>query len=175
MLDEAEPDNLQAAPDEPEEAQDAGEPELPLLEDGEPWPEEEIQEEEDTSSFGDLEPYAPQPARRRRPAAPEAGDAGDDGQEADAPDTENLWLWVDPRYEGGYSPATFDLARFLQRAIVHFQSKPWSGGKKPGRIAVHSDQTDTSLGPVAERLGLTVVEDDRVSDGTYWLGLGTDE
>ena len=92
----------------------------------------------------------------------------------EAPDAGDLWLWVDPRYEAGYSPATFDLAAFLQRATVLFQSKAWTGGKVPGRIAVHSDDAAQGLAAAAEGLGLVVVEDARVSSGTYWLGLGAD-
>ena len=92
----------------------------------------------------------------------------------EAPNAGDLWLWVDPRYEAGYSPATFDLMAFLQRAAALFQSKAWTRGKVPGKIAVHSDDAGQGLEVVAERLGLVVVEDARVSNGTYWLGLGAD-
>ena len=96
-----------------------------------------------------------------------------DALEPDSPGAGELWLWVDPRYESGYSPATFDLSAFLRRAITLFQGKPWTGGNRPAKIAVHSEAAK-DLEPVAERLGLAVVEDARVSKGTYWLGLGAD-
>jgi hypothetical protein len=100
--------------------------------------------------------------------------------DAGVADTEGQWLWVDPRYEVGYSPAAFDLAAFLDRAIRLFQSKTWTRGKKPGRLAVRPDQSDAGdqdangLKSAAETRGLEVVFDTRVPPGTYWLGLATD-
>ena len=81
------------------------------------------------------------------------------------------WLWVDPRQESGYRPASFDLAAFLQRAIALFQGKEWTGGQKPGRLAVHPSQARDGLKDIAEGLGLEVVSDPLVSPGTYRLGL----
>jgi hypothetical protein len=81
------------------------------------------------------------------------------------------WLWVDPRQEGNYSPTSFDLAVFLERAVALFESKAWTGGQKPQRLAVHPSQNTESLTPVAEALGLEVLSDSQVSPGTYRLGL----
>jgi hypothetical protein len=96
-------------------------------------------------------------------------------------DAEGQWLWVDPRYESGYTPLAFDLAEFLDRATRLFQTKSWTRGKKPGRLAVRPDRPDrdaqeaNGLKSVAESAGLEVVYDPRVPPGTYWLGLAIDK
>ena len=101
---------------------------------------------------------------------PEAvlGAGSGNGEDASAM---NRWLWVDPRQESGYQPASFDLAAFLQRAIALFQSKEWTGGQRPGRLAVHPSQARDGLKAIAEGLGLEVVSDPLVSPDTYRLGL----
>lgn len=81
------------------------------------------------------------------------------------------WLWVDPRQESSYNPAGFDVATFLERAVALFESKAWTGGQKPRRLAVHPSQITDSLTPVAEALGLEVLGDSQISPGTYRLGL----
>lgn len=86
-------------------------------------------------------------------------------------DSAGWWLWVDPRQEPGYSPVTFDLAAFLRRALQLFQTKTWSGGQKPARLAAHPDQVARGLQDVADELGLEVVSDSKVTLGTYMLGL----
>jgi hypothetical protein len=91
--------------------------------------------------------------------------------EDDEPQTEDLWLWVDPRQEIGYDPQSFDVASFLQRAIARFQSKSWSGGKKPTRLAANPIQEPNGLKPAAEALGLELVEDALVPAQTYRLGM----
>lgn len=91
--------------------------------------------------------------------------------EPPTPDAGDRWLWVDPRQEPGYDPATFDLAAFLSRAAKRLQSKQWAGGREPARIAVHPDQVANGLKPVADTLGLQVVTDPTVPTGTYRLGL----
>ena len=127
----------------------------------------------------ELEVFAPPPAspHSSAAAAPSHRAGAEDLEQNERepePAAEDLWLWVDPRYEGGYHPATFDLSAFLQRAIALFQSKPWTGGHPPGRIAVHADAATDDFESIAERLELTDIEAPRVSNGTYWLGLGSD-
>jgi hypothetical protein len=199
-VDEAEPESI----DEPEDAAPvAGElfepPEdsTTALDDtisefdpdsGEDWIEEESPEEstagialdaKEKELEAELEVFAPPSSRSRRSggSAPsreaETGAAEQDDQEPEQA-AEELWLWVDPRYEGGYSPATFDLSAFLRRAIALFQNKPWSGGERPARIAVHADEATDEFESIVQELELTVIEDPRVSAGTYWLGLGSD-
>jgi hypothetical protein len=131
---------------------------------------EEVEPEEE------LEVYAPPPTSAGRAVPSRKAEVEELEQDDPDPEpaVEDLWLWVDPRYEGGYSPATFDLSTFLQRAISLFQSKPWSGGQRPGRIAVHAKEATDDFESVAQHLELAVIEDPRVSSGTYWLGLGSD-
>jgi hypothetical protein len=81
------------------------------------------------------------------------------------------WLWVDPRHEAGYRAAGFDLAGFLERAVGLFQSKAWTGGQRPGRLAVHPDEAGAELHQAAEELGLEVVPNPQVGLGTYRLAL----
>jgi hypothetical protein len=92
--------------------------------------------------------------------------------EAPAVDGTGRWLWVDPRQEGGYGQATYDVAAFLGRAVELFEGKPWAGGKNPSRLAVHPDHITEDLESAAEALGLEVLGDARVMGGTYMLGLG---
>jgi hypothetical protein len=92
--------------------------------------------------------------------------------EAPAVDGTGRWLWVDPRQEGGYGQASYDVAAFLGRAVELFEGKPWAGGKNPSRLAVHPDHITEDLESAAEALGLEVLGDARVMGGTYMLGLG---
>ena len=92
--------------------------------------------------------------------------------EATAVDGTGRWLWVDPRQEGGYGQASYDVAAFLGRAVELFEGKPWAGGKNPSRLAVHPDHITEDLESAAEALGLEVLGDARVMGGTYMLGLG---
>jgi hypothetical protein len=158
-------------------------------------------ESEPLSSPFDLEPdvdlhVEPEPTTLRtapRPSAfvvedqledrddSEAGPAATPEPEPFAPeppaDAGNLdrWLWVDPRQESGYDPSTFDVEAFLGRAVALFQSKPWTGGRKPRRLMVHPGQLIDSLENVAEVLGLEVVSAPTVTPGTYRLGLARPE
>jgi len=113
----------------------------------------------------DMREWTESPAR---PTEAHSGAEPESGEEASAMDQ---WLWVDPRQESGYRPASFDLAAFLQRAIALFQGKEWTGGQKPGRLAVHPSQARDGLKAIAEGLGLEVVSDPLVSPDTYRLGL----
>ena len=112
------------------------------------------------------------------PKSPEAGSvtlqarAAPAEDEATAVDGTGRWLWVDPRQEGGYGQASYDVAAFLGRAIELFEGKPWAGGKNPSRLAVHPDHITEDLESAAEALGLEVLGDARVMGGTYMLGLG---
>jgi hypothetical protein len=85
------------------------------------------------------------------------------------------WLWVDPRQEQGYSPAGFDVAAFLDRAIDLFRSKPWTGEKKPRRLAVHPSAIGEPLETAAEERDLELVADPKVTAGTYMLALAERE
>jgi hypothetical protein len=91
------------------------------------------------------------------------------------PDGHDRWLWVDPRQEHGYDVGTFDLKAFLSRAVARFRSKEWTGGREPSRLAAHPSEVANSLKAMAERLGLEVVVDPRITPGTYRLGLTSDE
>jgi hypothetical protein len=93
-------------------------------------------------------------------------------EEPAAVDGTGRWLWVDPRQEGGYGQASYDVAAFLGRAVELFEGKPWAGGKNPSRLAVHPDHITQDLESAAEALGLDVLGDARVMGGTYMLGLG---
>jgi hypothetical protein len=117
-----------------------------------------------------LEPgFADGPEPKRTAIA--GRESGTPQDESLTPDTDDRWLWVDPRQEPGYDPSTFDLAAFLNRAAKRLQSKQWAGGREPARIAVHPDQMANGLKPVADTLGLEVVTDPTVPTGTYRLGL----
>jgi hypothetical protein len=82
---------------------------------------------------------------------------------------------VDPRQERGYDVGAFDLAAFLSRAVDLFRSKEWTGGRDPARLAAHPDEVANGLKAMAESLGLEVVSDPRVSNGSFRLGLPIDE
>jgi hypothetical protein len=119
---------------------------------------------------GESELEEPEPA----PQASEASSPEPEAQIIEAAagrDGVDQWLWVDPRQEGSYNPASFDLALFLERAVALFESKAWTGGRKPRRLAVHPNQVTDNLTPVAEKLGLEILSDSQVSPGTYRLGL----
>ena len=100
------------------------------------------------------------------------GDAGFVMSEREATDR---WLWVDPRQEGGYNPASFDVEAFLDRAIDLFRSKPWAGGKEPRRLAVNPTTIAATLEQAAEDHGLEIIADLRVTAGTYMLALAERE
>jgi len=109
---------------------------------------------------------------RSRPAAASAPPA------AEAPfsqDGAGRWLWLDPRQDARHNPLAFDLAAFLQEAIALFQSKEWTGGQKPGRLAIHPDQRVDGLSALAESLGLEIECDPLVNPGTYRLALPKDK
>jgi hypothetical protein len=82
-----------------------------------------------------------------------------------------LWLVVDPRREQGYTPATFDPATFLARAVALFQSKPTWSGQRPNAVKANPAQAGNRLEPAADALGLRVIGDPAVLAGTFWLGL----
>ena len=86
-----------------------------------------------------------------------------------------FWLWVDPRREPGWAPATFDLGAFLARAVALFQAKERWAGELPNAVRVHPDQAANGLKPAAEVLGLRVVSDPKVAAGAFWLGVATGE
>jgi hypothetical protein len=142
-----------------------------------PIAENVVEEESDFASFslGSREPGRP----TAEPEPPE--EQPNPELVAETPDAEGQWLWVDPRYESGYNPAAFELTGFLDRATKLFQSKSWTRGRKPGRLAVRPERPDqdeqeaNGLKSAAENIGLEVVYDSRVPPGTYWLGLATDE
>jgi hypothetical protein len=81
------------------------------------------------------------------------------------------WLWVDPRREGGYTPATFDQAAFLARAVVLFRTKERWGGQPPNTVRANPDQAANGLQAAAQVLSLRVVSDPLVTAGTYRLGV----
>ena len=96
------------------------------------------------------------------PAWPTSGERPDD------------WLWVDARPSGGAGTGAMDLTSSVKWAIERFQSKPWTGGRSPGRLQVHPDLLACGVEAVAEALGLVVLTDPRVTPGTFWLGLVAD-
>jgi hypothetical protein len=108
------------------------------------------------------EPGSGMPQSRAAPSEDEPAEVDGTGR----------WLWVDPRQEGGYGQASYDVAAFLGRAVELFEGKPWAGGKNPSRLAVHPDHITEDLESAAEALGLEVLGDARVMGGTYMLGLG---
>jgi hypothetical protein len=120
------------------------------------------------SRFGELPTYRVKSPIIRQPDHGD-GELADEGPETDR------WLWVDPRQEPGYSPGAFDIEAFFKRAVARFSAKQWSGGQQPARVAVHPGEGEDVLKPVAEVLGLEIVSDPLVPQGTYWLGLAARE
>jgi hypothetical protein len=126
-------------------------------------------------------PGGPEPAPSRGPQAPAevnpdtTRELVTDPAPAVGSAGAGYWLWVDPRQEPGYTPRSLGLEAFLHRAIARFQSKPWTAGRKPGRLAAHPDDTADGLKALVESLGLELVEDPLVPAGTYRLGLPTSD
>ena len=87
-----------------------------------------------------------------------------------ASDAADRWLWLDPGHSSRTGLAGPELSAFLRQAVELFRAKDWTGGQKPGRLAVHPTQETDGLKRVAEDLGLAVVIDPRVTRGTYRLG-----
>ena len=137
----------------------------------EEWLDETDQDEEETGAS--ISPISGTPAwlssTQPAPVEPPPSDEPSIRQ-----DDAGRWLWLDPRQDVGHNPPSFDLAAFLQRAIDLFQSKEWTGGQKPGRLAIHPDQMVVGLSALAESLGLEVECDPLVNPGTYRLALPKD-
>ena len=163
------PDAFGALP--PSQALDL-EPAFPLDEGGPP-PDDDDDESTCQESPAPLAFREPARSRTPRPTPGTVDTLPDEvDTEADpemAEDQDN-WLWVDPRYESGYHPATFDVVAFLQRAVVLYQTKAWSGARRPGRVVVHPEQLGDGLEEAAEQLGLALQTNPTVGVGTFRLG-----
>ena len=85
------------------------------------------------------------------------------------------WLWVDARPGSSSEPGTMDLAASVRWAMGRFENKPWTGGRKPGRLQVHPDLLARGVEAMAEALGLVVVTDPTVTPGTFRLGLAEED
>ncbi len=167
-----EPMDLDRAPEETEPIPMPIQGVLLPEEPDEDWLDEEDQEEEDGAEESLASFSGPSGTSSSRPASVESRPAAEPSV---SPDGAGRWLWLDPRQDAGHNPPSFDLAAFLQRAIDLFQSKEWTGGQKPGRLAIHPDQTIDGLSALAESLGLEVECDPLVNPGTYRLALPKDK
>lgn len=174
---EEEPLDLLDLDEDPEETEPDEAPiQPPLLpeEADEDEPDEEDPETEEEKGGDEpflLFPGLPSPTGRARPAVASAPPSA----ETPSQDSAGRWLWLDPRQDARHNPMAFDLAAFLQRAIALFQSKDWTGGQKPGRLAIHPDQMADGLSALADSLGLEIECDPLVNPGTYRLGLPRDK
>lgn len=176
----AELDRVRQSPDlldpdkVPERAQPEEMPMQALLLPGEADEDEPNEEGQGTEEEeGQLLPFSgqPSPTGRARPAVASAPPSA----ETPSQDGAGRWLWLDPRQDARHNPMAFDLAAFLQRAIALFQSKDWTGGQKPGRLAIHPDQMADGLSALADSLGLEIECDPLVNPGTYRLALPRDK
>jgi hypothetical protein len=167
------PETFRPLPLEREEARPAAETSAPPAPTTATWEAGRPSEKPDAPEPGAVTTNGSQ-ATPGEPGSPaeRPGAAGEGPREASSPAGDaGCWLWVDPRPERGDSPRTFDLGAFLRRATTRFQSKPWTAGRQPGRLAAHPDDAVEDLKPLADSLGLELVDDPLVTPGTYRLGL----